>query len=248
VGVDLPGDQLRAQFDAVLLCGGSRQPRNLNVPGRELKGVHFALTFLEQANRRVAGDSIPAAIELLATGKQVVVIGGGDTGSDCLGTSLRQGAARVSQLEVMPKPPVKRTANNPWPAWPQILRTSSSQEEGGDRDWAVATTAFLGDAQGRLRALKVVRVGPAPSFTPVPGTEFELPCDLALLAMGFLGSERACWSSWAWPWTPAAMCRPGTPPPASTGCSPPVTRRAARAWWYGPSPKAARPRPGCTST
>jgi glutamate synthase (NADPH/NADH) small chain len=191
VGVDLPGDQLRAQFDAVLLCGGSRQPRNLNVPGRELKGVHFALTFLEQANRRVAGDSIPAAIELLATGKQVVVIGGGDTGSDCLGTSLRQGAARVSQLEVMPKPPVKRTANNPWPAWPQILRTSSSQEEGGDRDWAVATTEFLGDAQGRLRALKVVRVGPAPSFTPVPGTEFELPCDLALLAMGFVGSERA---------------------------------------------------------
>jgi len=191
VGVDLPGDQLRAQFDAVLLCGGSRQPRNLNVPGRELKGVHFAMTFLEQANRRVAGDSIPAAIEVLATGKQVVVIGGGDTGSDCLGTSLRQGAARVTQLEVMPKPPVKRSANNPWPAWPQILRTSSSQEEGGDRDWAVATTEFLGDAQGRLRALKVVRVGPAPGFTPVPGTEFELPCDLALLAMGFVGSERA---------------------------------------------------------
>jgi glutamate synthase (NADPH/NADH) small chain len=175
----------------VLLCGGSRQPRNLNVPGRELKGVHFAMTFLEQANRRVAGDSIPAAIEVLATGKQVVVIGGGDTGSDCLGTSLRQGAARVTQLEVMPKPPVKRSANNPWPAWPQILRTSSSQEEGGDRDWAVATTEFLGDAQGRLRALKVVRVGPAPGFTPVPGTEFELPCDLALLAMGFVGSERA---------------------------------------------------------
>jgi glutamate synthase (NADPH/NADH) small chain len=190
-GVDITGAELMAQFDAVVLCGGSRQPRDLPVPGRELKGVHFALSFLEQSNRRVAGDTVPDDTAILATGRRVVVIGGGDTGSDCLGTSIRQRAERITQIELLPKPPERRTAGNPWPAWPMILRTSSSQEEGGVRDWAVLTTAFLGDGQGNLRALQAVRVGPAPSFTPVPGSEFEIPCELALLAMGFVGSERA---------------------------------------------------------
>jgi glutamate synthase (NADPH/NADH) small chain len=139
----------------------------------------------------VAGDRVPPELQILATGKRVVVIGGGDTGSDCLGTSIRQSAATVAQIELMPKPPEQRADSNPWPAWPLVLRTSSSQEEGGDRDWAVMTTAFLGDGAGNLRALQAMRVGPAPSFTPVAGTEFEIPCDLALLAMGFVGSERA---------------------------------------------------------
>jgi glutamate synthase (NADPH/NADH) small chain len=190
VGVDLSGDDLRAQFDAIVLCGGSRKPRDLPLPGRELKGVHFAMSFLEQANRRVAGDTVPAQDAILATGKRVVVIGGGDTGSDCLGTSIRQGAAKIAQIELMPKPPATRETSNAWPAWPLILRTSSSQEEGGDRDWGVMTTAFLGDGQGNLRALQAVRVGPAPGFAPIPGSEFEIPCELALLAMGFVGSER----------------------------------------------------------
>jgi len=187
-GVDITGDVLKAQFDAIVLCGGSRKPRNLPVPGRELKGVHFAMTFLEQSNRRVAGDRLPPELEILATGKNVVVIGGGDTGSDCLGTSLRQKAAKITQIELLPKPPEKRLGTNPWPAWPQVLRTSSSQEEGGERDWAIMTTEFLGDAKGHLRALKVVRV--EKDFKPMPGTEFEIPCELALLAMGFVGSEK----------------------------------------------------------
>ena len=190
VGVDVTGDQLRAQFDAVILCGGARKPRDLDLPGRDLQGVHFALSFLEQANRRVAGDTVPADVAIMATGKQVVVIGGGDTGSDCVGTSIRQSAGRVTQIELLPKPPTQRPANNPWPAWPQTLRTSSSQEEGCIRDFSIMTTAFLGDDQGRLRALQAVRVGPAPTFTPIPGSAFELPCELALLAMGFVGSER----------------------------------------------------------
>jgi len=191
VGVDLAGSELRARFDAIVLCGGARRPRDLMVPGRELRGVHFAMSFLEQSNRRVAGDAIPAGTDILANGKQVVVIGGGDTGSDCLGTSIRQGAAKITQIELLPKPPERRVAGNPWPAWPLILRTSSSQEEGGVRDWAILTTAFLGDGHGNLRALQAVRVGPAPNFAPLPGTEFEIPCELALLAMGFVGSERA---------------------------------------------------------
>jgi len=192
VGVDITGDLLRAQFDAVLLTGGSRVPRDLPVPGRDLKGVHFAMEFLSQANRRVAGDTVPASEAILATNKRVVVIGGGDTGSDCVGTSIRQGAASILQLELMPKPPVKRLDSNPWPAWPQILRTSSSQEEGGEREWAIQTTEFLGDANGHLRALKVVNVELGPKgFTPIPGTEREIPADLVTLAMGFVGSPKA---------------------------------------------------------
>jgi len=193
VGVDVKGADLRSQFDAVVLAGGARRPRDLPVPGRQLGGVHFAMEFLEQGNRRVAGDLIPDDVSILATGKRVVVIGGGDTGSDCLGTSHRQHALEVTQLEVMPKPPETRTSTNPWPAWPLVLRTSSSQEEGGHRDWAVMTTAFQADERGRVRSLSAVRVDlkPGAGPQPIPGTEFEIPCELVLLAMGFVGSERA---------------------------------------------------------
>jgi glutamate synthase (NADPH/NADH) small chain len=190
-GVDLTGEALRLRFDAVVLCGGARQPRDLAVPGRQLSGVHFAMPFLARSNRRVAGDAVSAAQAILATGKRVVVIGGGDTGSDCLGTSIRQGAASILQLELLPEPPRQRAAGNPWPAWPQILRTSSSQEEGGSRDFSIQTVEFLDDGQGGLRGLKAVRVGPPPSFAPVPDSEFEIPCELVLLAMGFTGPERA---------------------------------------------------------
>jgi glutamate synthase (NADPH/NADH) small chain len=193
VGADVTGDDLRAQFQAVVLCGGARRPRDLPVPGRELAGIHFAMDFLEQANRRVAGDDVDGDRAIVATGKRVVVIGGGDTGSDCLGTSHRQKAAHVTQLELMPKPPVKRaSATNPWPAWPLVLRTSSSQEEGGDRDWAVMTTGFAGDDGGRVKALRAVRVAIRPGEAPKPvaGTEFAIACELVLLAMGFVGSER----------------------------------------------------------
>jgi glutamate synthase (NADPH) small chain len=192
VGVDVTGTELREKYDAIVLCGGARRPRDLPVPGRELGGIHFAMEFLEQGNRRVAGDVIAEERAILATGKRVVIIGGGDTGSDCLGTSHRQRAAHVTQLELLPKPPARRGPANPWPAWPLVLRTSSSQEEGGDRDWAVMTTNFVGRHDGCVKALRAVRVemkpGQAPA--PIPGTEFEIPCELVLLAMGFTGSER----------------------------------------------------------
>ncbi|MET0594569.1 MAG: glutamate synthase subunit beta [Polyangiaceae bacterium] len=192
VGVDVTGDDLRRSFQAVVLCGGARRPRDLPVPGRELAGIHFAMDFLEQGNRRVAGDVVADDRAILATGKRVVIIGGGDTGSDCLGTSHRQKAANVTQLELLPKPPMKRGNANPWPAWPLILRTSSSQEEGGDRDWAVMTTGFAGDDDGRVKALRAVRVEmrPGQGPVPVPGTEFAIACELVLLAMGFVGPER----------------------------------------------------------
>jgi glutamate synthase (NADPH) small chain len=192
VGLDVTGAELRGKYDAIVLCGGARRPRDLPVPGRELRGIHFAMEFLEQGNRRVAGDAILEERAILATGRRVVIIGGGDTGSDCLGTSHRQKAAHVTQLELLPKPPPRRAPTNPWPAWPLILRTSSSQEEGGDRDWAVMTTSFRGDENGRVRALCAVRVYLRPGQAPAPmvGTEFEIPCELVLLAMGFVGSEK----------------------------------------------------------
>ena len=192
VGADITGAELREKHDAIVLCGGARRPRDLPVPGRELGGIHFAMEFLEQGNRRVAGDAIAEERAILATGKRVVIIGGGDTGSDCLGTSHRQRAAHVTQLELLPKPPARRTPTNPWPAWPLVLRTSSSQEEGGDRDWAVMTTSFAGDEKGRVKALRAVRIDLRPGQAPAPiaGTEFEIPCELVLLAMGFVGSER----------------------------------------------------------
>ena len=187
VGAGVPVEDLRRQFDAVLLAGGAEQPRDLPVPGRELKGIHFAMEFLPQQNRRNEGDTVPEDQAILATGKRVVIVGGGDTGADCLGTSHRQGALTVTQFELLPKPPDERSPLTPWPLWPLQLRTESAHEEGGVRDWSVMTERFTGDAQGRVTQLHAVRVGPAPKFERMAGTEFTLDADLVLLAMGFLG-------------------------------------------------------------
>ena len=183
VGVDVAAAELLERFDAVLLTGGSEQPRDLPVPGRELDGVHFAMDYLAQNNRRVAGDRLPAEQAILATGRHVVVIGGGDTGSDCIGTAIRQGARSVTQLEILPRPPDQEDKPLVWPYWPLKYRTSSSQEEGCEREFAVATKSFLGDAAGRLRAQRVVRLE---AGKEVAGSEFELPAELVLLAMGFV--------------------------------------------------------------
>jgi glutamate synthase (NADPH/NADH) small chain len=190
VGSDVRGDDLQRDFDAVVLTMGARVGRDLPIPGRELHGVHFAMEFLEQQNRRIAGDNVPQEGAILATGKNVVVIGGGDTGSDCVGTSVRQGARSVTQLELMPKPALVRMPTNPWPEWPLILRTSSSQEEGAERDWSVATQSFRGE-NGSVVALQAQRVTlQGGKFVALPGTELSLPCELVLLAMGFLGPEK----------------------------------------------------------
>jgi glutamate synthase (NADPH/NADH) small chain len=187
-GVDVTGDELRRSYDAVVLCGGAMRPRDLEVPGRELRGVHFAMEFLTQQNRRVAGETVPESRAILATGKRVVILGGGDTGSDCIGTSLRQKAENVLSLELLPRPPDERRPSNPWPQWPQIFRTSSSHEEGGDRDFAVMTKRVLGDERNCVRALEVVNVEfPGGKLVEIPNTTREIPCDLLLLAMGFLG-------------------------------------------------------------
>jgi glutamate synthase (NADPH/NADH) small chain len=186
VGVDLSAADLRSQFDSVCLAGGSREPRDLPVPG-----IHFAMDFLVQQNRRVAGDTVPDDEAILATGRDVVVIGGGDTGSDCIGTSNRQGAKSVANFEIMPRPPEQPAAQTPWPLWPLKLRTSSSHEEGVSRDWSVNTVRFLADDASRVRALECVRVELKDGrFAPVPGTEFELKADLVLLAMGFVHPEK----------------------------------------------------------
>ncbi len=192
VGENLTIEQLKEEFEAVVLCGGSTVPRDLPIPGRNLKGVHFAMDFLTQQNRRVGGKKVLVE-EIWATGKNVLVIGGGDTGSDCVGTSNRHGAKSVTQIEIMPKPPKERTDSMPWPNWPMILRTSTSHEEGCDRQWSIITKEFIGDEQGNLKALKIAEVemkkaepGKAPGFVEIPGTERTIPCELALLAMGFL--------------------------------------------------------------
>jgi glutamate synthase (NADPH/NADH) small chain len=191
-GVDVTGDELRRSFDAVVLAGGAQVPRDLPIPGRELAGVYFAMQFLTQQNRRLAGDPIPAEAAILATDRRTVILGGGDTGSDCLGTSLRQQARQVTQIELLPRPPNQRRPNNPWPYWPNVFRSSSSHEEGGDREWSVMTTEFLGDSQRRLRGLRAVRVDMESGRPePIPGSEFELECELVLLAMGFTGSSRS---------------------------------------------------------
>jgi len=189
VGQDITGGDLRRDFDATVLAGGAEHPRDLKVPGRELKGIHFAMEFLPQQNKSCAGDDVPN--QILATGKRVVIIGGGDTGADCLGTSHRQKAASVYQFELLPMPPAERSESTPWPLWPLQLRVESSHEEGGIRDWSVATAAFSGDESGNVRKLHGVRVGPPPKFEPMPGTEFSLDVDLVLLAMGFLGPVKA---------------------------------------------------------
>jgi glutamate synthase (NADPH/NADH) small chain len=184
-GTDITAGELRASFDAIVLCGGARVPRDLPLPGRSLAGIHQAMEYLPLANRVVAAD--PAEPAITACGRHVVIIGGGDTGADCLGTVHRQGAASVTQLEILPHPPATRPGHQPWPTYPMIYRVSSAHEEGGERAYAVSTLEFLGDERGRVRAL---RLADADGFDPVPGTERELPCDLALLAMGFTGAER----------------------------------------------------------
>jgi glutamate synthase (NADPH/NADH) small chain len=192
IGVNIDARHLLDNFDAAVLCGGSTLPRDIKAPGRHLKGVHFAMEFLEQNNRRVAGEPISKTEAILATGKNVVVIGGGDTGADCVGTSNRHGARSVTQLEIMPRPPEERDIVT-WPNWPMILRASSSHEEGCQREWAVNTKAFLGDKQGRLCALQLIKVEWAKdeatgryNLKEIPGSEMELPCELAFIAAGFL--------------------------------------------------------------
>ena len=187
VGVDLPVQNMRRKFDAILLAGGAEKPRDLSIPGRELKGIHFAMEFLTQQNRRCAGDRVDSREEIVATGKRVAVLGGGDTGADCMGTSHRQRALTVHQLEIMPLPPAARSPQTPWPLWPLMLRTESSHEEGGQREWSASTVRFTGDDQGRVKQLHAVRVGPPPRFEPVPESEFTLEVDLVLLALGFTG-------------------------------------------------------------
>lgn len=192
VGVDITGEQLREQFDAVVLAGGATAARDLTIPGREYVGIHQAMEFLPLANRVQEGDLDRSPIH--AEGKRVVIIGGGDTGADCLGTSHRQGATSVHQFEIMPRPSESRPAENPWPTWPIVYRTSSAHEEGGERVYAVNTLEFLGDANGNLTGLRAVEVASEfvdgrPTFVPVDGSEFEVPCDLVFLAMGFVGPE-----------------------------------------------------------
>jgi len=195
VGVDVAMSRLRSDFDAILLAGGAGQPRDLAVPGRELKGIHFAMDYLTLQNRRCEGDAIPDDQFISAKDCDVVIIGGGDTGADCLGTVHRQGARSVYQLELMPIPPEVRAEENPWPLWPQIFRTSPAHDEGGDRLFSVATQRFVGDKKGRVRTLlankvEMVRQDGRLDFVPVPGSDFEIKTDLVLLAMGFTGPVR----------------------------------------------------------
>ena len=188
IGVDTPANALLQDFDAVVLSGGAEWPRDLPVKGRELSGIHFAMDFLPSQNKVVAGDAVPG--QLTATGKHVVVIGGGDTGSDCVGTSNRHGAKSIAQFELLPQPPEQENKPMVWPYWPIKLRTSSSHEEGCDRDWAVATKEFIGK-NGKVDALKAVRVEwKDGKMQEVAGSEFELKADLVLLAMGFMGPEQ----------------------------------------------------------
>jgi glutamate synthase (NADPH/NADH) small chain len=195
VGVTVPLAELREGFEAIVLAGGSTVPRDLKVPGRELTGIYFAMEFLTLQNRRCEGEAIPSDRFISAEGQDVVIIGGGDTGADCLGTVHRQGARSVRQLELLPRPPDARSASNPWPLWPNIFRVSSAHEEGGERLYSISTDRFSGDAAGHVRTLHGAKVemvveNGRSSFKPVFDSEFELNADLVLLAMGFVGPER----------------------------------------------------------
>lgn len=192
VGVNVSINDILREFNAIVLAGGSTVPRDLEIPGRHLKGVHYAMDFLGQQNRRVSEEGTVGE-DIFATAKNVVVIGGGDTGSDCVGTSNRHGAKNITQFELLPRPPKERTAHMPWPSYPMLEKFTSSHEEGAERHWAVVTKEFLGDENGNLRALKVADLewkvgadGRTAGFAEVPGSERELACELALLAMGFL--------------------------------------------------------------
>jgi len=196
VGENVELSTLLRDYQAIVLAGGSTIPRDLNLPGRELEGIHFAMDFLKQQNKRVS-NSYFLGKQILATGKDVIVIGGGDTGSDCIGTSNRQGAKSVTQFEIMPMPPEYRTANMPWPQYPMLLKVTSSHEEGASRNWAVNTKKFNADENGNLKSLSVIEVqweidanGRALGFKEIPGTEKDYPCDLVLLAMGFLHPQK----------------------------------------------------------
>ena len=193
VGFDIHGDEMRSKHDAIVLTMGATKPRDLPIPGRELKGIHYAMEFLPQQNKRNFGDTLDPASEIIASGKRVVILGGGDTGSDCLGTSNRQGARVVHQFELLPMPPEKRTAEMPWPDWPMIMRTSSSHEEGVQRDWSINTSKFSGE-NGVVKKLHGVRLNWKHDngrmvMEQIPKSDFEIECDLVLLALGFLGPE-----------------------------------------------------------
>ena len=197
VGINVSINDLLREFNAIVLAGGSTIPRDLPIPGRDLKGVHFAMDFLKQQNKRVSHKEV-ADEAILANGKQVVVIGGGDTGSDCVGTSNRHGAKSITQFELLPKPPHARTPLMPWPSFPMVLKVTSSHEEGAERHWAVATKAFIGNEKGELTALQIVDLvwkiaadGRPAQFVEVQGSERQIPCDLALLAMGFVHPQHA---------------------------------------------------------
>ena len=194
VGVDVTAAELRKRFDATLLAAGAGQPRDLPVPGRELAGIHFAMEYLTLQNKRCEGDEIPDAEFVTARDRNVVIIGGGDTGADCLGTAHRQGARSVTQLELLPMPPAERAHDNPWPEWPNVFRVSPAHEEGGERLYQISTTRFEGDAVGRVARLQAVKVESVKQdgrrrFVPVAGSEFAIDTELVLLAMGFVGPE-----------------------------------------------------------
>ncbi len=195
VGVDVGINDLLREYNAIILAGGSTIPRDLDIPGRDLKGIHYAMDFLKQQNQRIADKNVEEA-DILATGKNVVVIGGGDTGSDCVGTSNRQKALSVTQFELMPMPPKSRTSFMPWPTYPMLLKTTSSHEEGAKRHWAIATKEFIGDGKGNLKALRIVDLhwklsedGKPAQFVEVAGSETEIPCERAFLAMGFVSPQ-----------------------------------------------------------
>ena len=194
IGVDIPVDELRARFDAVVLAGGATRPRDLELPGRELRNIHFAMDYLTLQNRRNQGEEIPERECITARDRHVIILGGGDTGADCLGTAHRQGARSVRQIELLPRPPEARAIDEPWPKWPNLFRVSSAHEEGGERLFSIATQRFVGDGQGRVAALAATQVemtardGVA-RFTPVDGGEVRLEADLVLLALGFLGPD-----------------------------------------------------------
>ena len=190
VGVNIPVETLTSHYDAILLAGGAEQPRDLKIPGRELNGIHFAMEYLPQQNHRCEGDTVDPSTSITAEGKRVLIIGGGDTGADCLGTAHRQKPLSVHQFEIMPKPPDARAATTPWPLWPLQLRTEGAHEEGGLRDWSINSIRFTGDESGNVKQLHAVRVGAPPKFEAMSGTEFTMDVDLVLLAMGFLGPVR----------------------------------------------------------
>jgi glutamate synthase (NADPH/NADH) small chain len=192
VGANVDVEKLRREFDALLIAGGAEQPRDLNVPGRHLDGVHFAMEYLPQANRRAVGDPVAEDDAILATGKRVLIIGGGDTGADCLGTAIRQKCASVTMWELLNRPGEDRPPEHPWPLYPRLLRVESAHEEWSPdpRDYSISATKLIGDDAGNVKHVAAVRVGPAPKFEPIPGSEFTMDVDLILLAMGFTGPVR----------------------------------------------------------